>query len=354
MAGWDPVGAVPDKEPAMRDHTLTRRTVLTAGAVAAAVAATAPAALARPSGTAVGQGYPSAYTLPGDRAFPTGMAFDARTGHFFVGSASSGALYRGHVSRPALREWSPDGRDGRTVTSGMTTDGAGRLFVGGATTGTLRVYDAGKGRMLARLKGVDGGFLNEPTAADDGTVYATDSFRPVIYRITRTGRDWTMEHWLDVSSTPIDWVEGQHNLNGITVAGRHLLTVNSNTGQLWRIDRDTRQVAEVDLGADSLINGDVLIWDAGRLLAVQGNINSVPGLEPQVAVITMEDDLLRGRYTAKYVPPGGFLHPSSAILARGRLMVVNSQYDRWVAGLPPESLPFTVSSLPVGDMIPVA
>ncbi|PSK97962.1 hypothetical protein CLV63_10610 [Murinocardiopsis flavida] len=338
----------------MRDHTLTRRTLLTAGAAATTLAVAAPAALAEsPAAAGPDQGrFPSSYVLPGDRAFPTGMAFDARTGYFYVGSASSGILYRGHVNKRALREWSPDGQDGRSVTSGITTDGAGLLFVGGGTTGTLRVYAAASGKMLARLNGAEGGFLNEPTAADDGTVYATDSFRPVIYRITRTGGSWTMEHWLDVSRTPIDWVDGQHNLNGITVAGRHLLTVNSNTGQLWRIDRDTREVAEVDLGDRSLVNGDVLIWDAGRLLAVQGNLNSIPGLEPQVAVVAMDEDLLRGRYTGRYVPPGGFLHPSSAVLARGRLLVVNSQYNRWINGLPPESLPFTVSSLQVGDMIP--
>ncbi|MFI0349755.1 SMP-30/gluconolactonase/LRE family protein [Actinomadura sp. 9N407] len=297
---------------------------------------------------------PSAYTLPGDRAFPTGMAFDRATGYFYVGSADDGTLFRGHVSRPRLEVWSPDGEDGRSVTSGMALDAAGRLYVGGADTGTMRVYDTRSRRLLATLRGLEGGFLNEITVAGDGTVYATDSFRPVLYRITGDGGRWRIENWLDVAATPIDWVEGRHNLNGILAVGRHLLTVNSSTGDLWRIDRHSGAAVQVDLDGHGLPNGDGLAWRDGRLHVVQGNINQVPGLVPQVAVVEMSSDLARGGYTARYVPPGGFRHPSSIALTGTRVMVVNSQYDRWVAGLPPETLPFTVSSLDIGAAEPVS
>ncbi|HEX2313764.1 MAG TPA: hypothetical protein VHJ17_08530, partial [Thermomonospora sp.] len=303
-----------------------------------------------PATGAAAETLPDTYVFPGDRAFPTGMALDPRTGHFYVGSADSGALFRGHVTRPEVQVWSPDGRDGRTVTSGMAVDPAGRLYVGGADTGTLRVYDTRSGALLATLRGVRDGFVNEIAVADDGTVYATDSFRPVVYRVTQDAGNWRMEPWLDVTRTPVEWVDGQHNLNGIRAIGRHLVTVNSNTGRVYRIDRDTRAVTEVDLGGHRLYNGDGLAWRDGRLHVVQGNINNVPGLVPQVAVVEMSGDLTRGRYTARYVPPGGFRHPSSIALGYGRVMVVNSQYNRWVAGLPPESLPFTMASIPLGDV----
>ncbi|NGO72635.1 SMP-30/gluconolactonase/LRE family protein, partial [Streptomyces boncukensis] len=337
----------------------SRRGVLAATAAGALTVAAggASTAHARPAADASADdsAIPDAYVLPGDRAFPSGHAYDPRTGQLYVGSAADGTLYRGQVTRPRLRPWSPDGTDGRSTTSGMTVDGAGRLYVGGADTGTLRIYQTSTGRLLARLRGVPDGFVNEVTVADDGTAYATDSFRPVIYRVTRSGWRWRMERWLDVSETPIDWIDGQHNLNGILAVGRRLLTVNSNTGQLWRVDQRTGAAREVDLGGHTLPNGDGLAWHDGHLYVVQGNINDTPGLVPQVAVLRMSPDLTRGRYTARIVPPGGFRHPSSVTLAlaHGRINVVNSQYNRWINGLPPEVLPFTVSSVPLRDAVPV-
>lgn len=296
---------------------------------------------------------PAEYVLPGDRAFPSGHAYDARTGHLYVGSAADGTLYRGHLTKPALRPWSADGTDGRSTTSGMAIDSAGRLIVGGADTGTLRVYDTERGALLALLHGVDGGFINEITTAPDGTAYATDSFQPMVYRLTCTAGLWRLERWLDITRTSIDWVDGRHNLNGITCVGRYLLTVNSTTGQLWRIDRRTGHVLEVDLGGHRLPNGDGLAFRGGLLYMVQGNINNIPDLTPQVTVIALSADLSHGRYTARLRPPGGFHHPSSISLAGNRALVVNSQYNRWIAGLPPEVLPFTLSAVPLPHRHPV-
>ncbi|MCO1574386.1 hypothetical protein M8C13_01270 [Crossiella sp. SN42] len=332
----------------MAQQPMTRRTLLTATAATAAATATAAwAGRAAAAPLVSGTRLPEAYVVPGDRAFPTGHALDPRTGRIYVGSADSGTLYRGHLTTPEVRPWSPDGTDGRSTTSGMAVDTKGRLLVGGADTGTLRVYDPAERALLALLHGVDGGFINEITTAPDGTAYATDSFQPMVYRLTCTGGQWLLERWLDITRTPIDWVNGRHNLNGITCVGRYLLTVNSTTGQLWRINRRTGHVLQVDLGGHQLPNGDGLAFRGGLLYVVQGNINNIAGLIPQVTVITLSADLSRGRYTAGLRPPGGFHHPSSISLAGHRALVVNSQYNRWIAGLPPEVLPFTLAAVPL-------
>ncbi|WP_181785506.1 SMP-30/gluconolactonase/LRE family protein [Streptomyces phytophilus] len=263
----------------MGHQPMSRRALLTATAITAATAATA--ARNRPATAAPRlAGLPETYVVPGDRAFPTGHAYDPRTRHIYVGSAEDGTLFRGHLTVPTLRPWSPHGADGRAVTSGMTVDAAGRLLVGGADSGTLHVYDPADATLLALLHGVEGGFLNEIAAAPDGTSYATDSFRPMIYQLSRTGSSWRLERWLDVSTTPIDWVDGRHNLNGIICIDRHLLTVNSATGQLWRIDRATRQSHEVDLGGELLPNGDGLAFRDGHLYVVQGNLHDSPRTHP--------------------------------------------------------------------------
>ncbi|WP_306355689.1 MULTISPECIES: SMP-30/gluconolactonase/LRE family protein [unclassified Nocardia] len=287
------------------------------------------------------------YVVPGDRAFPSGLAYDRASGHFFVGSAADGTIYRGHVHEPRLEVWSPAGVDGRSATAGMVLDPAGRLFVNGGGTGTARVYDAVDGRLLAELRGLDGGFVNEVTIAADGTAYATDSLLPVVYRITDTGGSWRMEPWLDVTSTPVDWIAERHNLNGILAIGDHLLTVQSSTGQLWRIDRHSGRTVEVDLGGQALPSGDAVVSDDGRRIYVtQGNLYADSAAQPRVAVLDMSPDLSSGRIVDGLVPSDGFLHPSQAALTeRGRLLVVNSQYNRFAAGLPPTALPFTISSL---------
>ncbi|MFD3523572.1 SMP-30/gluconolactonase/LRE family protein [Streptomyces sp. NPDC058653] len=338
-------------------------TGLTTLALGMMTPAAAPAAPPAPAGAqaapapAVSVSIPDRYVIPGDRAFPTGMALDPRTGHYYVGSAEDGTLYRGHVSRPEARVWSPDGTDGRSFTSGMTLDGRGRLFVNGGDTGTTRIYDTGTGRLLAKLDGTPGGFVNDVTLADDGAAYVTDSFLPVVYRVARQDGRWTMEPWLDVDDSPVDWVHGQHILNGIIAVGPHLLAIQSNTGRLWRIDRATREVGEVDLGGHRLVNGDGLAWRDGRLYVTQGNLFEDPAAQAQVAVVELNDGLTRGRQVAALVPPEGFQHPSAIAIddspgrgtegAKSRLLVVNSQFNRWQAGLPPQTLPFTLATVRV-------
>ncbi|MFV0131900.1 SMP-30/gluconolactonase/LRE family protein [Streptomyces sp. HMX87] len=321
-----------------------RRLVLTTATALALTLTPAPAPPVAPAARA--SSLPDHYVVPGDRAFPTGLALDPRTGHFYVGSAQDGTLYRGHLGSSEAKVWSPDGQDGRSVTAGMTVDRKGRLYVNGADTGTMRVYDTGTRELLAELRGARGGFMNDVTVADDGTAYITDSFVPVVYRARERQGRWTLERWLDVEDTAVDWIDGQHNLNGVVAVGNHLLTIQSNTGRLWRIDRSTGVADEVDLGGRTLLSGDGMVWQDGRLYVTQGNLYADPDAESRVAVLELDEDLSRGRQTASLVPPGGFRHPSAAALTtKGRLLVVNSQYDRWSAGLPPRTLPFTISSL---------
>ena len=323
----------------MRPLLLGLAAVLTLGFVGTAPAAPAPEPLDH-------------YVIPGDRAFPVGLAYDPDTGHYYAGSAADGTLYRGHVDERAAEVWSPDGADGRTVTAGMAMDGEGRLYVNGADTGVVRVYDPADGELLAELSGRDGGFVNEITIADDGSAFVTDSRLPVIYRITERRGQWTMKPWLELADSPIDWVDGEHNLNGILAVGhRHLLAMQSNTGQVWRIDRHTRKVTEVDLGGELLPSGDVMISDDGRRVYVtQGNLYAEGNREPRVAVVDFGRNLARAEITDSLVPPGGLLHPAQAALTgQGRLLVLNTQYNRYIQGLPPESLPFTISSIPVPD-----
>jgi Cu-Zn family superoxide dismutase len=62
-----------------------------------------------------------------------------------------------------------------------------------------------------------------------------------------------------------------------------------------------------------------------------------------VVRLHLSRDLLHARVTRTTTDPT-FQFPTSAALLRGRLMVVNSQFDKRTAGQPPV-LPFTVSAI---------
>jgi hypothetical protein len=67
------------------------------------------------------------------------------------------------------------------------------------------------------------------------------------------------------------------NANGIaeTPNRKALLVVNSATGLLYRVDPETGQATEVDLGGNSLPNGDGLLVRGRTLYVVQNQDNQV-------------------------------------------------------------------------------
>ncbi|MFI6353148.1 hypothetical protein ACIBJF_10900 [Streptomyces sp. NPDC050743] len=157
-----------------------RRTFLT-GATAAAVALAAPRAAAATGRPRVS----TAFTLPDDRSYPEGIALDPRTGDAYVGSFTTGAIYRAAAGSRTAAVFLPAGADGRTTANGLKADRAGRLWVTNHTTG-IDVYDLRERTLLARFEVPEGDrrFVNDLAVTADGTAYATDSVRPVIYRVT--------------------------------------------------------------------------------------------------------------------------------------------------------------------------
>ncbi|MCE0447366.1 hypothetical protein LT493_33275 [Streptomyces tricolor] len=138
-----------------------------------------------PARAATGPRVTTAFTLPGDRVYPEGIALDRRTGDVYVGSFTTGEIYRAAAGRRSAEVFLPAGTDGRTTANGLKVDRAGRLWVIDHTTG-IDVYDPRDRSLLARfgLPDGSGGFLNDLVITADGTVYATDSLRPLIYRVT--------------------------------------------------------------------------------------------------------------------------------------------------------------------------
>ena len=306
---------------------MTRFTLL--AAVAAALVVSAAGATPRPS----------SYALPGNAVFPEGIAFHQETGNFFVGSTTDGTVFRGHVSEPEASPFLPPGADGRTSVTGMKVDDQGRLYVAGAGTGLVFVYDSATGALIRRFTSGFSGpqFLNDIAIAPNGDAFVTDSLRPVLYRVPASdvvsgAGTGNLEVWLDFTGTPIVYQPG-FNLNGIvaTPDGKYLVVVQSNTGALFRISLATKQVVQIDLGGES-VAGDGLALRGRTLYAVA---------RPHIAKVSLAGDLSSGEVVSRTLDPS-LAFPTTIAIARGRLLVVNSQFDKR-GGTP--TLPFTVSSI---------
>jgi Cu-Zn family superoxide dismutase len=281
---------------------------------------------------------PSAYVLPGAAVFPEGIAFQRQTGQFFVSSTSDGSILRGHVSEPAASPFIA-GTTGQFSAIGLDLDPAGRLYVAGGATGTARVYDAASGAPLGTHASPAGGFLNDVAVVKTGDAFVTDSFRPILWRIPagESETSGALEPWLNYAGTPIQYTPAPDDfeVNGIVASqdGRYLVVVQSNTGKLFRIEIATRQVLEIDLGGAS-VSGDGLALVGRRLYAVA---------DGAIVEILLSGDLTRGDVVSQTSDPS-FSSPTTNAIARGRMLVVNSQFDRLFGGQPPV-LPFTVSSI---------
>jgi sugar lactone lactonase YvrE len=268
------------------------------------------------------------------RIFPEGITTEGR--YYYVSSTTDGAVLRGDLRRPEepATVFLPGGQAGRTTARGLDAT-ADLLLVAGGTTGTLYVHDRETGALLS-THALAGAFLNDVRVAPDGTAYVTDSTRDLVYRVPAEALG-TTSGALEVfaagsTGDPI----GTFNANGLAVSsdGRFLVVVQTDTGRLFRISTRDRSVVEIDLGGATVRNGDGIVLQ-GRTLYVVRNADAV------VSEVRLSGDLRRGRLVGTTGGPSIFAFPTTAALSGGRLLVVNSQFDRRAA-----PGPFTVTSLP--------
>jgi Cu-Zn family superoxide dismutase len=279
------------------------------------------------------------YVLPGSAVFPEGVAFQPASGDFFVSSTSDGTIFRGNVAGGAARPFLAGGADDRTTAIGLKVD-EGRLYVAGGGTGRLWIYDTNSRNLIARFETARRPtFINDVAVGPAGTAYFTDSQSPVLYRVFTDGSgQLAFEEWLDFTGTPLVYQQG-FNANGITISsdGKFLIVVQSNTGKLFRIEIANKAVREINLGGETVTNGDGILLDV-RTLYVARNRNG------EIVKIQLAEDLGSGVVVGRTVDPS-LAYPTTIAKAGERLLVVNSQFDKRGEGLTP-ALPFTVSSIP--------
>ena len=262
------------------------------------------------------------YTLPGLQDFPEGVAYSSSKNVIYTGSAANGTIYAINAGTGAVSKFSEGGAKGRTSALGLKLDAKGQLWIAGGAAGTVSILspDGAPVAVLETPKSPNP-YINDLILASDGNVYVTDSSRPVIFKVSP---DLKLSKWLELDHTTIKYGPGI-NLNGIvaTPDGKYLLSVQLNTGELWRIDLKTKVVKKVMGG---LTNGDGLLLE-GRTLYVVRNMNQV------VSKVTLSADYGSGRITLEE-PLEGLRFPTTLASVGTDAVVVQGQLDKLQGGTP--------------------
>ncbi len=259
--------------------------------------------------------YPTEFSLP-DGFQPEGIAIGPGAAAYF-GSRATGAIYRADLRTGRGRIINPGPG---TPSLGLKVDARGRLFVAGGTGGDARVIDTRNGRVLASYRLATGAaFVNDVVLTRDAA-YFTDSTNPVLYKLP-FGRGGALpDEAVKVPlSGDIVYTTGI-NANGIaqTPDRGALLVVQSNTGGLFRVDPSTGVATLVDLGAESLVNGDGLLLEGRTLHVVQNRLNTLTSLS-----------LDRGATSGKVIrklSDGRFDVPTTVASFRDRLYLPNGRF----------------------------
>ncbi|GGP81382.1 gluconolaconase [Saccharothrix coeruleofusca] len=280
------------------------------------------------------------YVVPGDQAYPEGIVREPGTPYFYVSGLTDGTIWRGRIDQPHLQVFLPGGQHGRTTAVGMkiTRD---RLVVAGGTTGKVFVYSTRTGQLLHVFdSGARDGLVNDVAIAPNGDAYITDSFRPVLYRITAAQLanrqiDQPLETVVNFDGTPVEYEKGVNeegiNSNGLVVTpdGRFVLMADTNSQAFYRISTKTGAVDAVDLGGVTDIGADGLLLRDGELYS----ITSLFHPEGEISVLRLSEDYSRAQVQRR-INGRGMDFPSTAAFDGDDLLVVNFQYQRTEPNLP--------------------
>ncbi|MFI0349275.1 SMP-30/gluconolactonase/LRE family protein [Actinomadura sp. 9N407] len=269
-----------------------------------------PAGGAAQAGSVDKPAFPDRFSLP-DGFQPEGIAIGPGPVAYF-GSRVDGRVYRVDLRNGQGRVFSPGPG---TPSLGMKT-GKGLLYVAGGSGGDARVIDTRNGRVLKRYALAAGpAFVNDVILTRDAA-WVTDSTNPVLYRLplgTR-GKAETL-----ALKGEIAYGTGV-NANGIVQSPdrKSLVIVQSNTGKLFTVDPRSGDTKAVDLGGESLPNGDGMLLNGDTLYVVQNRLNLV-------AVLKISRDGSKARVVERIGDPR-FDVPATVARFGHRLYLPNARF----------------------------
>jgi hypothetical protein len=247
---------------------------------------------------------------------PEGIATRHEGNTFYSGSLATGAIFRGNLKTGAGKVFIP-GQSGRAA-AGLKVK-QGMLFVAGGPTGQAYVFDVDSGREIATLQLATGDTFINDVAATRRAAWFTDSFQQQLYKVPirehdRIGKPQTLPLRGEINFAP-----GQFNANGIeTTSSGWLVIVQSNTGELFRVNPLSGTAKVINLRGQSVVTGDGILLHKHRLWVVQ---NALPG----VTTVRLSRELQYGRVLSRTIDDS-FDVPTTVAESDGYLAVINARF----------------------------
>jgi sugar lactone lactonase YvrE len=244
---------------------------------------------------------------------------------FFVGSLANGDVFCGDYRSGEGEVLSTEGG----IAVGLSYDRrSDRVFAASGPTGRAFVYDARTGATEATVDlTASGTFVNDVVVTRDAA-YFTDSFRvsddgrAFVYRVPLGpgGRlpDGSAATEIELGDA-FRTVDG-FNANGIdaTPDGTSLVVVNSTTGLLYRVDPDSGDTTEIDLGGETVTAGDGVLLDGTTLYVVRNTRN-------EIAVVDLDLGGASGELVETITDPD-FDVPTTVAAFGNSLYAVNARF----------------------------
>jgi hypothetical protein len=250
---------------------------------------------------------------------------------FFTGSLATGAIYRGSFTTGKGSLLVPSATGPTTGLYLERRDGHDRLWAAGGPSGQARVYDATTGALLRTYQLADptsGSFVSDVIVTDKAAYY-TDAFVQQLFVIPFGGHshqalpassaDRTVPLTGDVSYVG----PGQFNLNGLAAFKDTLVSFQTVTGKLFRIDPTsgvTKQIPVMDKKGHSVtVDGaDGIAQRSNTLFAAQN-------FPEKLATVKVDSNLRSARLVDVATSPALDI-PSSVEEDRGDLFGLNARF----------------------------
>ena len=296
------------------------------------------------------------FELPAMTGIIEGIAYRNHTGDYFFGDARHRGVW---IRRPdgSVRRFSAAGAGLLGVFGLKVDEPRGSLWAATSAVPEMDDYRPadrnraalvefsladGRVRRRAELPADSAGHMvGDLTVAADGTVYATDSIAPVVWRVTRDG------------GPPQRWLESDEfaSLQGVVVVAQgRALVVSDYANGLFQIDLETRAIRPLPPPPDATLCGidGIAAAPDGSVIAVQN------GIAP-LRVVRLQLDGAGWAISRLEVLERG--HPAMADPTLGTLVddrfvfVGNAGWERFDSGGPPDAaapraVPILVTRLP--------
>jgi DNA-binding beta-propeller fold protein YncE len=261
--------------------------------------------------------------------YPEGVAYNKKQKMFYVSS-----VHQGKIGKMDLQgNYSTFVDDAELISSiGIISDEKRKLLYvcvsdPGASVKSksetqgkfakLIAYDTNTGQKrfsadLGALNTYGGNFVNDVTLDDKGNIYVTNSFSPIIYKITQSGE-------ASIFATHEDWKGEGFNLNGIVFhPSGYLIVAQSNSGNLYKVSTDNpKKIHTIKIAP--LIGADGLILNNQKELVVMSNAKN------EIYQLTTDNNWESA--ALKKTIHSKMTFPTTGVQVQGKNYILNAKLD---------------------------